>query len=58
MKKFAKYIITIILCIILYFVIFGGLSMLMDRPIRSPLILLGYAVLCVFLWKKINKGEE
>lgn len=55
-----RYFLAVLLCIVLYFVIFGGLGVILDRPayrlgVLFPLLNLGYLALCVFLWKKITK---
>jgi len=58
-----RYVLAVLLFIVLYFLIFGGLGMILDVPLYKLgavfyLLNLGYLGLCVFLWKKITKKKD
>jgi len=55
-----RYFLAVLLCIVLYFVIFGGLGVILDMPLYNLgamfyFLNIGYIGLCVFLWKKSQK---
>lgn len=58
-----RYVLAVLLCIVLYFLIFGSLGMILDTPLYKLgtffyVLNLGYLGLCVFLWKKITKKRD